>query len=468
MLAKVAFLSVLSGFSMSTDRTIQATRHSRAIPVFSAWPMVFATLLLDASALALPQESAPKIARATLPAELALLTDEEVARIARMSPLPPLAADATNRFADNVDAARFGQRLFFEKRFSPAGVSCATCHDPARAFTDGRPLAQGIGETRRNSPTVLDAGRRRWLGWDGKFDSLWSQALSPIENPVEMGSDRATVLRTIRDDAELRTQYEAVFGAFPSELSAASTDPLHVGTQRTEAQQKVVDQTTANVLKALGAYQRKLTSGEAPIDRAVAALKAGQAVAASDLDSSALRGMAIFVSRGGCYQCHRGPSFTDEEFHNLGFTGANGRVADDPARLAAVDFVKANPWNAAGAFSDAPSSPKGQMVRALRRSGELFGQFRTPPLRSVAQTSPYMHDGRLGTLADVVRFYDTLEGASPVGHHGEAVLEPLGLTEGERADLVRFLESLSGKTPNLEWTRDPSVSEARTSPTSER
>lgn len=426
--------------------------------------VVGAAVMPCVPAFTLQQETGSSLERSALPAALAQLSDQELSRIARMSPLPAVPSDPTNRFADNELAARFGQRLFFETRFSPAGVSCATCHDPAQAFTDGRPLARGIGEATRNAPSVLDAARRRWIGWDGKFDSLWSQALSPIENPAEMGSDRVTVLRVIRDDATLRTAYEAVFGAFPQELLAQEEDPLRANLTKPAPQQAVIDRTTANVLKALGAYQRQLLLGEAPIDRAVAALKAGRPVAEADLDVSALRGLAIFVSRGGCFQCHRGASFTDEEFHNLGFVGANGRVADDPARLAAVDFLKANPWNATGDLSDAPSSPKGQMVRSLRRSGELFGQFRTPSLRGVAQTPPYMHDGRLASLGDVVRFYDTLEGASPVGHHGEAVLEPLGLTEQDRADLVRFLQSLSGKTPNPEWTRDPRAREVRTNP----
>jgi cytochrome c peroxidase len=135
--------------------------------------------------------------------------------------------------------------------------------------------------------------------------------------------------------------------------------------------------------------------------------------------------------------------------------------------LAAVDFLQANPFNSAGAFSDAPESPKAGMVRGLRRSGELFGQFRTPPLRGVAGTAPYMHDGRMATLEDVVRFYDTLEGATPVGHHGEQVLEPLGLGDAGRADLVAFLRSLSPDgapdvTQSSRWMKPPAPP-ARTS-----
>ena len=381
----------------------------------------------------------PQATRDALPAELRSLGDAEIARIMKMSPLPPLPADPSNRVADNAEAAELGHRLFFETRLSPRGVSCATCHEPERFFTDGKPLAQGVGTARRNAPTVVDAARRRWNGWDGKFDSIWSQALSPLENPVEMGSSRATLVELVRADHDLRSRYERVFGPMNSE----------------------VDAVTANLLKCLGAYQRRLASGEAPIDRFVAAL-AGKQGDLEALSPAARRGLATFVSKGGCYQCHRGPSFTDEEFHALGLAGANGRVPDDPARLAAVEFVQSNPFNAAGAFSDAPDTPKASMVKGLRRSGELFGQFRTAPLRGVELTAPYMHDGRLATLEDVVRFYDTLEGASPVGHHGETVLTPLQLGESGRADLVEFLRALTPKSPDPAWTRNPNTPGPRT------
>lgn len=404
-----------------------------------------------ATALHAQSQRPPAIEPSRLPPELASLTPEEVTRIARMSPMAAFPGDPTNRFADDERAAELGHRLFFDTRLSPKAVSCATCHDPAKHFTDGLPLAKGVGVTTRNAPTVVDAGRRRWVGWDGKFDSLWSQALAPIENPVEMGGSRERLQQVVRDDATLRALYERVFGPMPAQPD---------------------DATTANILKALGAYQRSLRSGVAPIDRFVAALKGEKDGDLEALDASARRGLAIFVSRGGCYQCHRGANFTDEEFHALGLVGANGRVPDDPARLAAVDFVQSNPFNAAGKFSDAPDSPKGQMVRSLKRAPELFGQFRTPPLRGVALTQPYMHDGRLATLADVVRFYDTLEGAAPIGHHGESVLVPLGLGEQGRADLEAFLRSLTGAEPEARWSAKPqdlgkSVEPASASPRTE-
>ena len=427
---------------------------------------MFSTVFFTASFTRRAVAQTVPVGSAPLPKEFAHLTPEEVARIVRMSPLSPLPGDPSNRFADDEAAAMLGHALFFETRLSPKGVSCATCHDPAKYFTDGEPLAKGVGVARRNAPTVVDAARRRWVGWDGKFDSLWSQALAPIEHPDEMGSDRRTLLRVIRDTPEHRARFERAFGPYPTELIPLgdALDPLDLASAPTAEQLRVIDQTTAHALKALGAYQRRVLSVATPLDRFVAALKSEPAGDLDALHAEARRGLAMFVSRAGCWQCHRGPSFTDEEFHALGLAGANGRVPDDPAREAAVTFLKQNPFNVAGEFSDARDTAKAAMVRGLKEGGEQFGQFRTPPLRGVAFTAPYMHDGRFATLSDVVRFYDTLEGASPVGHHGEMVLEPLGLTDLERADLVAFLESLSPDLTILRdslWWRDPRGSSDR-------
>lgn len=484
--------NVRSGMSISNNT------FARVIALLCA-------LLCARASAALTVCVAPPIDRARLPAELSTLTDEEIARIAKMSPRAPLAADPTNRVADDVRAAHLGHALFFDTRLSPAGISCATCHDPAHAFTDQRALARGVAVARRNAPSVIDAARRRWLGWDGKFDSLWSQALSPLENPVEMGGDRTTLVRIVRDDPSLCASYESIFGAMPATLGRSldavgsprdqsrdqSHDQLHdqlhdplreparplpragSALEQEKAHERrwneldtptrdAINLVAVNILKCFGAYQRLLISEAAPIDSFVAALK-GSTIDASATDAraanldalnpSARRGLALFVSRAGCTQCHRGANFTDDEFHNIGLVGANGRVPDDRARLDAIEFVKSNPFNAAGVFSDAPDAAMGEMVRALRRSPELFGQFRTPSLRGVAQTPPYMHDGRFATLADVVHFYDTLQGSAPLGHHGESVLVQLQLSETERADLIAFLSSLSTTPTSSPWFR---------------
>ncbi|MEL6906135.1 MAG: cytochrome-c peroxidase, partial [Planctomycetota bacterium] len=148
------------------------------------------------------------------------------ARLASFSPLPPVPPDPTNRVADDPSAALLGQALFFDERLSANGrVSCATCHDPDRGFTDGRELAFGLAEGRRKTPTLWNAAHHRWLTWDGRADSLWMQALDPIEDPTEMGATRTDVARIVRDDEDLRALYEASLGALPEALPEGLTSP---------------------------------------------------------------------------------------------------------------------------------------------------------------------------------------------------------------------------------------------------
>ena len=155
--------------------------------------------------------------QASRPAHVSVEFDAlERARIARMSPLGQPPADPTNAVADDPRAAHLGRRLFFEKRLSGDGrLSCAHCHDPEQAFTDGKTLAEGVGRTERNSPSLLNVAWQRWLFWDGRADTLWSQALKPLEHPLEMNGNRVAVARLLASDASLRVEYEALFNALP-------------------------------------------------------------------------------------------------------------------------------------------------------------------------------------------------------------------------------------------------------------
>jgi hypothetical protein len=142
-----------------------------------------------------------------------LYTPEELAAIYRHSPLGPTPPDPTNHVADNAQAASLGQYLFFDGRFSPNGkISCASCHQAALSFTDGRALAEGIAVGTRNSPTLLNAAFGQWYFLDGRSDSLWSQALQPFENPKEIGGDRRQIVEAVSHDPALRQAYERVFG----------------------------------------------------------------------------------------------------------------------------------------------------------------------------------------------------------------------------------------------------------------
>jgi len=248
-----------------------------------------------------------------------------------------------------------GGRLFRDPRLSRDGtITCATCHDPARAFTDGRSVAVGVSgrQGRRNVPTLVNRAWGRLFFWDGRVRTLEEQVLRPIEDPNEMDL-------SARDAA-------ARVGVSTFELS-----------------------------QALAGYVRSIMSGDSAYDR----FTTGDRSALTDEQQL---GLQIFRGKGNCTRCHVGPTFTDESLHNTGVAWRDGRLADEGA-------------------------------------GE--GTFKTPTLREVARTAPYMHDGSLETLQQVVEFYDRGGNTNPAL---DPEIRPLRLSDGEKRALVTFLSSLTG------------------------
>ncbi|HAW96505.1 MAG TPA: hypothetical protein DCX60_09535 [Phycisphaerales bacterium] len=395
------------------------------------------------------------------------LTADAWDRIRQMAEVPALRPNPTNRVADDLGAARLGHRLFFEPRFSVDGtVSCATCHDPEQAFADGLAVAQGIELNARNTPTVLNAAHQRWLTWDGRSDSLWAQALEPMENDREMAGDRLSIVRTVRDDESLAEAYESLFGPLPELPDSlperarprrdGRTDALSEAWAALDPQTRDdIDQVFVNLGKSLGAYQRKLLSGDAPFDRFVTSVDSGRYRPVDEFDDAAVRGLELFAGDAGCWSCHAGPMLTTGEFHNIGVPPKAGGMPTDSGRYEAVQLLKDDPFNAAGRYSDDTTGPNARLVRGLIDSPENWGRFRTPSLREVARTAPYMHEGRFKTLEEVLRFYSTLEGAVQLDHHQEKVLEPLDLSESEISDLIAFLRSLNGSPSAPEFASPP-------------
>ena len=381
-------------------------------------------------------------ARATVgPASGGWLPEDIARRVRRNPPLGAVPADPTNRWADSADAAALGHRLFFDERLSASGtVSCATCHDPAQGFSDGRPLAKGEGTGTRHSMTVLNAAHQRWFTWDGRADTLWSQAVQPFETPHEMNMPRARVVQRIREDSVLRAAYRRAFGAEPP---AADAPPA------------MVDAAFAKVGKAIAAYERTLVSGPSAYDRWWTRRAAGDPQADQELTDAARRGLLLFFGKANCFQCHHGALFSDGEFHMIGIPPRDGGKPTDAGRYAVVDRVRNDPFNAAGPHSDDPKGTQATISASLVNSPDRWGEFRTPSLRNAASSPPYMHAGQMATLADVVHFYSTLEGATALDHHRELVLKRLDLSTAEQADLVQFLGALSGAGPGAPWDRAP-------------
>jgi cytochrome c peroxidase len=350
--------------------------------------------------------------------QLSQFTKEEIAKILQHGPWPPpTARDPSNRVSGKREAVAFGEKLFFEPRLSGTGsVLCATCHAPFRAFQDARARAFGLQEVDRNTPTVINARFYRWYGWDGGHDSLWSQSIRPLLDAREMNATGAHVAGIVRKI--FATEYAAAF---------ARQVP-------TEDEQVLVD-----VGKALAAFQETLVSGRTPFDEFRDALARGQD---SGYPESAKRGLKNFVGKGNCSTCHFGPHFTNGEFADtgIGFFAGPGRV--DAGRHEGIKRLKVNPHNLLGKFNDDKAGTTATGTKHVELQHRNFGEWRVPGLRNVAQTAPYMHNGSLATLRDVVRHYSELN-EERLHADGERVLKPLRLTSTEVDDLLAFLESLS-------------------------
>ena len=346
-------------------------------------------------------------------------SESEKAQILSLGPWPPpLKPDPTNRVSGKREAIAFGEKLFFEPRLSGTGsVLCATCHAPFRAFQDGKPRAFGLEEVDRNTPSLLNVRFTRWYGWDGAQDSLWSQSMRPLLDPREMRATPEHVLKVVRQ--VFPADYQKVFGEKPQHS----------------------ERVLVNVGKALAAYQETLVSGRTPFDDFRDSLENNQA---TDYVIAAQRGLKIFVGKGNCTACHFGPQLTNGEFADIGvkFFVSPGRV--DPGRLEGIKKVKSSPFNLLGRHNDDRSRKSAIATRHVEPQHRNFGEFRVPSLRNVALTAPYMHNGSVATLREVVRFYSELN-EERLHADGEKILRPLKLSDQESEDLVAFLESLTEK-----------------------
>lgn len=393
---------------------------------------------------------------------------EEVEQLAELSPPPSLPADPTNAVADDPDAALLGQRLFFDPGMSADGsISCASCHMPDQGFTDGLSVSTGLGQATANAPTILGAAHSPWQFWDGRADSLWAQAVGPLENPVEHGSSRLEVARHVAEDPLLSAEYEELFGPLPdlSDLQrfpsgAARPDPENPEAAHARAwegmhpdDQDAINAVMANVGKALAAYERGLVLGRAPFDDFVDALLEGDAEAQAVLSRPAQRGARLFLSTG-CVNCHSGPLLSNQDFQNLGL-GPRDWLEPSRGRWDGIERVREDVFNGMGPYSDAPDDPDVvDKLESLVKEEQALGAFKIPSLRPVALTAPYMHGGHFQTLQEVVHFYAVLD-EEPIYGKRESSLRRLPLDARDEADLVAFMDSLLGELPPEELLEPP-------------
>ncbi len=349
--------------------------------------------------------------------------------------LPALPPDPTNAVADNADAAAFGHQLFFDARLSANGmISCSTCHQPIRRFTDGLPRGEAIGTSKRNTPSIVGTAYSPWLYWDGRKDSQWAQALAPLEDVNEHGSSRLHVLSIVASVSGYRKTYEDLFGAPPDLLV-----------------QEEIDRAFANIGKSIAAYERLLMPGESRFDQYVEhVMDGGDHLVQKFLSKKEIRGLRLFVGSARCTECHNGPLFTNNEFHNTGLLSAAGETPDR-GRIDGVRTVMSDPFNCFGVFNDDPE-PSCPELRYARTGVELIGATRTPSLRNLSNTAPFQRKGQIGTLAAVLEHYND----APLAMIGHNEATELNLRAWELRALEAFLSSLDAPiAADEKWLRAP-------------
>ena len=306
----------------------------------------------------------------------------------------PLGLPRAETPSDNqptVETVALGRKLFYETKLSADGtVACASCHDPASGFADPRRVSVGVGGKlgTRNAPTILNAAYSPVQFWDGRAKTLEEQAGGPIENPVEMNMPHDACVAKLGSNSTYVKLFEAAFGPGPISMEMVG--------------------------KAIASFERTLLSGNSPFDRYFFGgdLKA--------ISPAAIRGLEVFnnAKKGNCSVCHKigeqNAPFTDGKFHNIGVgIGTDGELTD----LGRYEQTK---------------------------DERDKGAFKTPTLRNIAQTGPYMHDGKQATLKEVVDFY---VGGGTSNQYLDKEIKELKLSGQERADLVAFMETLTGEMP---------------------
>jgi cytochrome c peroxidase len=408
-------------------------------------------ILLLTAVMALLLVSAPALA--VHPAEPHEWSDAEkdVLRSLWIESLPEPPVDPSNKYSGDPEAARLGEKFFFDRRFSADGtVSCSTCHRPDMQFTDSLPLAHGMGETARRSMPLLGMAYQVWFFWDGRVDSLWSQALAPPEAPLEHGISRTRCAQIIANN--YRDEYEKVFGAlpdfnekdYPAIAKPSPTEPeAYAAWQSMEPEMRDnVTRVFVNMGKAIAAYVRLIVPGESRFDRYVGAVLDGDAEMARRVyGAEEAAGLRLFIGKAKCINCHTGPMITNGDFHNLEIPPREG-ADEDRGRADGMREVFRGLFNCLSKYSDADPEMDCNELRYMDTDTvKYINAFKVPTLRNVADRPPYMHAGQFESLGEVLRFYRTSN--NPELGHAE-------LTDEELKQLEAFMYTLSGTIEVLE------------------
>lgn len=341
-------------------------------------------------------------------------TAAEIGRAPAPAPLAPLPALAKR---PNSQQVALGKLLFFDERLGgDATITCSSCHDANKGWADGLPLSKGYPGALyfRNTPTVINAVHGRYLYWDGRLPAsdLPTLVRDHISEAHFLQADGRLIIERLRQIPEYENGFKRAFGGEP---------------------------TYGRILNAIAAYVSTLRSRNVPFDRYLR----GDSGA---IPAAARQGLNLFRGKAGCIRCHNGPMLSDGGFHNVGLSG-NDDIFQTPERhITFRRFFKTM------GVSEYASLREDLGRYAVTKQAQDRGRFRTPTLRELSNTAPYMHDGSLAKLEDVVEFYNRGGG---LAEGKDPFLRPLGLTEGEKRGLVEFLKSLSGTPITVQPVEPP-------------
>ncbi len=389
-------------------------------------------------------------ASSSWPFDLHSWTDNEKATLKSLwiDTLPPVPEDPSNKYSADPRAAAFGKKLFFDSRLSGnLKVSCATCHPTNMNFADNLPLAHGMGTTNRRTMPLLGMAYHTWFFWDGRKDSLWAQALGPIESPVEHGFTRTQCVSIIIEHH--KKDYEEIFGPLPAlskrDLPATAKpspeDPsaLKAWVSMPREKKAAVNRIYANMGKAMGAFVRTIVPTSSRFDEYVKAVMGNDfSLMMKTMTNEEAKGLRLFMGKAKCTNCHSGPLFTNGEFHNVGVPRPE-KLPTDAGRSEAIAKVLADEFNCMSEYSDAKRADCAELRFIDTDTYKYIGAFKTPTLRNVAERAPYMHAGQIATLQEVLEFYRALK-----PEQRSADLEHGDLNDLELQQLEAFLRTLSG------------------------
>lgn len=362
--------------------------------------------------------------------------------------------DLSNAVVDNPIAIALGHKIFFDARFSANGeISCASCHQPEHFFSDNLDTGKGLKKVTRNTPTIVGASRNIWFFHDGRNDSLWSQAMGPLENPLEHGGNRNQFAHIISSDPILSEEYSLLFGSIPN-ISNTKRFPKNAGPIKKEPllkawqtmnknDKKIISDIFVNIGKAIAAYETQLQPAPSRFDNYVKALLENNTVEKhKQLSNTEVKGLELFIGKGKCTTCHSGSMFTDKGFHNI---SVQPRIPGkfDWGRYSGAKLVLENPYNCQSEYNDAPSEKGGRQCDELKYMvmdrHETFGAMKTPSLRNVSRTAPYMHAGQYKSLKDVIKHYND---PPALTNRQSALFLDIDLNENEIEQLEAFLRAL--------------------------